>query len=86
METSEYKRGTGSTDHHGIFIIYGGVTDNIGTYSTKENAMTVLDNIIKAFTDSLWTDEKMIIANRICFEMPQDCKVKYYNLNHATTL
>lgn len=44
----------------------------LGTYSTEEKAIKVLDEIVNTYVGTLWTDEKMIIANRICFEMPQD--------------
>lgn len=32
--------------------------------------------IEKSYVKIVWTDEKMIIANRFCFEMPQDDEVK----------
>lgn len=47
----------------------------IGTYSTEEKAIKVLDMIEKLYVESVWTDERMIIANRVGFEMPQDSEV-----------
>ena len=49
--------------------------NKIGTYSTEEKAIKVLDMIEKLYVESVWTDERMIIANRVCFEMPQDSEV-----------
>lgn len=47
----------------------------LGQYSTEEKAIKVLDMIEKLYVESVWTDERMIIANRVCFEMPQDSEV-----------
>ena len=47
----------------------------IGTYSTEEKAIKVLDMIEKLYVESVWTEGKTIIANRVCFEMPQDSEV-----------
>lgn len=51
-------------------------TTHLGTYSTEEKAIKVLDMIEKSYVETVWTDEKMIIVNRVCFEMPQDEEVK----------
>ena len=48
----------------------------IGVYSTTEKAIKVLDMIANTYTDTLWTDTNMIIANRVVFEMPQDNEVE----------
>ena len=47
----------------------------MGTYSTEEKAIKVLDMIVNTYVESVWTEGKTIIANRICFEMPQDSEV-----------
>jgi hypothetical protein len=48
---------------------------SLGTYSTEEKAIKVLDMIEKLYVESVWTEGKTIIANRVCFEMPQDSEV-----------
>lgn len=60
------------------YVIYAMNNENttLGTYSTEEKAIKVLDKIEQLYCDALFTDEKMIIANRVCFEMPQDDEVK----------
>ena len=47
----------------------------LGQYSTEEKAIKVLDMIEKLYVESVWTEGKTIIANRVCFEMPQDSEV-----------
>lgn len=44
----------------------------IGEYSTEAKAIKVLDMIENTYVESLWTDSQMIIANRVCFDMPKD--------------
>lgn len=53
-----------------------GCADTIGEYSTFAKGRKVLDMIANTYTDTLWTDTNMIIANRVIFEMPQDDEVE----------
>ena len=48
----------------------------LGQYSTEEKAIKVLDMIEKLYVESVWTEGKTIIANRVCFEMPSDEEVE----------
>ena len=48
----------------------------IGKYSTEEKAIKVLDIICNTYVETVWTDSQMIIANRVCFEMPSDEEVE----------
>ena len=50
--------------------------DLLATYSTEEKAIKVLDMIVNTYVETVWTDSQMIIANRICFEMPSDEEVE----------
>lgn len=58
-----------------IFVIVNQKVDTLGIYSTKEKAIKVLDMIEKLYVESVWTEGKTIIANRVCFEMPQESEV-----------
>ena len=61
--------------HDDRFEIVNQTVDTLGIYSTKEKAIKVLDMIEKLYVESVWTEGKTIIANRVCFEMPQDSEV-----------
>ena len=58
------------------YRIYTSTHDWLGTYSTEEKAIKVLDMICNTYVETVWTDSQMIIANRVCFEMPSDEEVE----------
>lgn len=59
----------------GGYEIVNGTVNTLGKYSTKEKAIKVLDMIANTYVETVWTDREMIIANRVCFDMPQDSEV-----------
>lgn len=59
-----------------LIAAVGNCTSIIGTYSTEEKAMKVLDDIVDAYVSTLYTDNKAVIATRLVYEMPQDEEIE----------